>query len=181
MIICPKCGHSNRPGTFSCDKCSWLLQDEHETVHIPEEEQQKMVFAYQVHRSTYSFDQYHVLPPQALALHIQDVQQPIILVPRERPYLIGRGAEQESYCDVDFASYQGDQKGVSRRHAIIYFENDSWRIEDLGSTNGTRINDFKVTPKVSYRVEHGDVLQFGLSIAQVAVTKSVTTSSLGKV
>lgn len=179
MLICPKCNHQNRPGTFACDNCSWLLTDEYETVYIPEDEQQKMVFAYQVHHGSFGYDKDHKLPPGAFALHIQSATQPVILLPRQNPYLVGRATDEDSSCDVDLSPYEGDQKGVSRRHAIIFFEGGTWMIEDIGSTNGTRINDYKLNPKESFPVEHGDVLQFGLCIAQVEVAKTATTAKSG--
>ena len=52
-----------------------------------------------------------------------------------RGVLIGRGNE----CDVRL-----DAEAVSRRHARIYYTPEGWRVEDLGSTNGTWVNDFPV-------------------------------------
>ena len=56
---------------------------------------------------------------------------------------------------------------VSRRHARLHHADDGWTLEDLGSSNGTRINGQRLDG--SQRVEHGDELQFGsLSCALVA-------------
>jgi hypothetical protein len=37
-----------------------------------------------------------------------------------------------------------DDLSVSRRHARLFFRDGSWVIQDLGSTNGTRVNDVLV-------------------------------------
>ncbi len=49
--------------------------------------------------------------------------------------LIGRGLD----CDIRIANEQ-----VSRHHAIVFLEQDSVRLDDLGSSNGTFVNHAKV-------------------------------------
>lgn len=49
--------------------------------------------------------------------------------------VIGRGGD----CDI-----QIDRDSVSRRHARLYRTADTWEVEDLGSTNGSYINDVPV-------------------------------------
>jgi len=47
---------------------------------------------------------------------------------------------------------------VSRRHAMLTFALDEYFIEDLGSTNGTMLNDKRITKHI---LKHGDLLQIG--------------------
>jgi phosphoserine phosphatase len=47
---------------------------------------------------------------------------------------------------------------VSRRHACLYRDGDSWRIEDSGSRNGTLVNELEI-PNRSLR--NGDVILLG--------------------
>ena len=49
---------------------------------------------------------------------------------------------------------------VSRRHSRIVREADGYLVEDLGSTNGTRINGFQLTSKQRYRLRDGDEIEF---------------------
>jgi predicted component of type VI protein secretion system len=53
---------------------------------------------------------------------------------------------------------QIEDASVSSRHAEIFFENNSWFIRDLGSTNGTFLNGSKIENAV---LNHGDELRFG--------------------
>jgi hypothetical protein len=69
--------------------------------------------------------------------------------PRYR-YTIGR----EPGCDMSI----GDQT-VSRWHADLCRGPGGWRLADLGSTNGTRLNGWRVTEPVVVRP--GDVVSFG--------------------
>jgi pSer/pThr/pTyr-binding forkhead associated (FHA) protein len=48
---------------------------------------------------------------------------------------------------------------VSRRHAALRRDGDAWVVEDLGSKNGTRVNDVPV--QGSAEVEPGDLLGLG--------------------
>lgn len=49
---------------------------------------------------------------------------------------------------------------VSRRHAELTFTGSDWSIEDLNSTNGTMVNNRRIT---RCPLRNGDVLTFGLS------------------
>lgn len=47
---------------------------------------------------------------------------------------------------------------ISRRHCVIYQTQDRYTVEDLGSTNGTRINGYRIDPGQRFYLNHGDVL-----------------------
>lgn len=49
-------------------------------------------------------------------------------------------------------------ESVSRRHAIVHIANDRVEIEDLGSSNGTFVNDRAI---VRQSLAHGDRVRFG--------------------
>lgn len=50
---------------------------------------------------------------------------------------------------------------VSRRHARLVRDNNRYLVDDLGSTNGTWLNGYRLTSGTFYAVNRGDVLQFG--------------------
>lgn len=66
--------------------------------------------------------------------------------------VLGRDAK----CDIELAD-----DSVSRRHAAIESCPDGFIVTDLGSTNGTYINDHRVT---SEQIQAGDRLRFGNQI-----------------
>ncbi len=63
--------------------------------------------------------------------------------------------------DVDLSYTGGFEQGVSRRHAVITWTGEEFRLEDLGSTNGTIHNRQKVQPGAPVPLAEGDVLYFG--------------------
>ncbi len=71
------------------------------------------------------------------------------LIEVERVLIIGR----DENCDIPLHSPQ-----VSRRHAKFYQIGDIHWIEDLGSTNGTFVNNYPVDRKA---VQNGDVISIG--------------------
>lgn len=76
--------------------------------------------------------------------------------------LIGRSdPTADYYPDLDLAPYGGRENGVSRKHAAIKSGDNALYIEDLGSTNGSRINGFQLEPHQLYRLRDGDELEMG--------------------
>jgi pSer/pThr/pTyr-binding forkhead associated (FHA) protein len=54
-----------------------------------------------------------------------------------------------------------DSANVSSVHARIYFRNKSLWVEDMGSTNGTYLNDQKLQPNTPVAVRPRDMLRLG--------------------
>jgi len=73
---------------------------------------------------------------------------------------VGRGGEDQP-MDIDLGAHGGLDHGVSRRHATFLRRSDGIYIEDIGSTNGTRINGFTLKANRAYRLRNGDELEFG--------------------
>jgi CRP-like cAMP-binding protein len=71
------------------------------------------------------------------------------IYPLEGSVTIGRSSEN----DIALVDWQ-----VSRAHARISFQQNSWVIEDLGSANGVIFGDERVTKKV---LKAGDIFQIG--------------------
>ena len=81
----------------------------------------------------------HAPPPPAL-----------MLPPGPGSFTIGRDAT----CDLVLSDMT-----VSRTHADLRLEADGWLLSDTGSTNGTRLNGWRITGPVPVRA--GDRVTFG--------------------
>lgn len=69
--------------------------------------------------------------------------------------------------ELDLTQYGAVDRGVSREHCNLYFEDENIFITDLSSTNGTFINGVKLSPHVSQQLRKGDELMLGRLIIQV--------------
>jgi serine/threonine protein kinase len=82
------------------------------------------------------------------------------------PMLLGRASEVEGYIpDFDMTFYD-DGDYVSRRHARITKGRGGYFITDLGSSNGTTVNGYPLTPQRAYRLRNGDRVKVGLVVIQ---------------
>lgn len=76
--------------------------------------------------------------------------------------LVGRSDPQSNiFPEVDLSRFDPETK-VSRRHARIWREGETFLIEDLNSVNGTVINDaVRLAPRQPRVLESGDKLRLG--------------------
>lgn len=83
-------------------------------------------------------------------------------IPPKDEVLVGRAAPRGSVVpDIDLSMYGGSSAGVSRQHACLRRKDDGWIIEDLGSTNGTYVNDKPVPSSRPAPLKDGDSVRCG--------------------
>jgi FHA domain len=71
--------------------------------------------------------------------------------------VVGRGAE----CDLRL-----DDTFVSQEHARIFAKDGSWYVEDLGSTNGTFVNEQRLAAPAMLTT--GDRIRVGTTVLELA-------------
>jgi len=65
------------------------------------------------------------------------------------------------FPEIDLSRFDPNTK-VSRRHARIWREGDAFLVEDLGSVNGTVINDIiRLQPREPRPLDSGDRIKLG--------------------
>jgi hypothetical protein len=89
---------------------------------------------------------------EQLSVAARSPRQPLLHLPgpRQPQIVIGRGCD----CDLVLADLT-----VSRTHALLRLFGDEWFLEDLGSTNGTRLNGIRI--RTASMVRRGDRVSFG--------------------
>ena len=65
------------------------------------------------------------------------------------------------FPDVDLTPYGGEEGGVSRRHARIFRQNGQYFVEDLHSTNYTKLDGDRLQPRTPEPLHNGARLDFG--------------------
>lgn len=76
----------------------------------------------------------------------------VILISKQE-FLIGRTNEMDFILP--------ENKGISRKHACIRFENQEFHLSDLDSTNHTFLNGNQLTPGKQYQLKSGDEILIG--------------------
>src|SRR5436190_16667484 len=82
---------------------------------------------------------------------------------RKEKFLIGRAKE---------CALRAGSEAISRRHCAIIRRETGWTVRDLGSRNGTHVNDERITTEVPLKA--GDVLRVGPLIFKVAVIEATS-------
>jgi diguanylate cyclase (GGDEF)-like protein len=77
-------------------------------------------------------------------------------------------AGRSTKCDIPI-----DQESVSRRHARIFWDGSGYRLKDLGSTNGTYVNDLLVTDGA---LSDGDQIKIGRTILKFMTGSNIEAS-----
>lgn len=87
-------------------------------------------------------------------------EQPILLRGGGKT-ILGRYSPGEAAPSVDLTPYNANLLGVSRQHATITRVDDTIVLEDLGSTNGTWLNEVKLTANKPTTFQSGDLIRLG--------------------
>ena len=132
-----------------------------------EREQEKIIVLLERHRAEL----------RQLKLAYDELTQPVVLPPCEvvlpnnqripldahkGEYVIGwNDGTAGPLLDIDLHPVGGSTGGVSRRHAILRFIDRQWTLLDLGSTNGTYLNDTRVAPNTPVLLSDRSRLRLG--------------------
>jgi hypothetical protein len=79
----------------------------------------------------------------------------------DKELVIGRKTETTSESVLDLTDLDAFNMGISRRHAIIRRTESGFEIMDLSSTNGTWLNNERLTPNKPYPFASGSQLRVG--------------------
>jgi pSer/pThr/pTyr-binding forkhead associated (FHA) protein len=74
---------------------------------------------------------------------------------------IGRQVQGTAVLSLDLTKYRGEERGVSRQHAQVIYEDGVFTLIDLGSTNGTWLNQRRLTPGRPYQLHSDDHVLLG--------------------
>jgi hypothetical protein len=71
---------------------------------------------------------------------------------------------------IDLTEERGAQLGVSRLHAEINYQKGRYYLKDMGSSNGTWVNNSKLVPYQPHPIDTGDQIRLG----QLAILVHIT-------
>jgi len=100
-----------------------------------------------------------VLAPAQLILVASGVALPL---PGAAQAIIGRGDPVSNFFpEIDLNPYGAIDNGVGRRHMRLFIQGGQVLIEDLDSTNGTMLNNQKLTARQPQPLRDGDQISVG--------------------
>ena len=79
-------------------------------------------------------------------------------VPQQDSVIIGR-THKQTIADVNLGPYGAAQVGVSRHHARLIRQRGQWLIDDMGSLNGTFVNEVRVNSGQPVPLKNGDMIR----------------------
>lgn len=139
MIKCPACGFENQDDSAYCEDCGeklFMASDPVVPSVIGDDDLSSEVMA------TVSIEN--------------------MVFPLGRTYnSMGRRSPADGvYPDVDLTDFDHDSY-ISRRHAQIIKDGNSYYFEDLGSSNGSYLNGEFITKGARQLLKNGDLLKLG--------------------
>jgi hypothetical protein len=166
MIVCSNCRSNQLDGTIFCMECgaSLLPAKRESTVSLEGRLGDEELAPVEVPAPTPTKS-----GQPTLVLVVLNSARRIALDVSE-DLLIGRRDESRGiFPDVDLGRDGGYEGGVSRRHAILSYKDGVFRVEDLGSANGTFVNGKQAEPQVPVALGSGDELKCGMLFLRVEI------------
>lgn len=155
---CPACGHFMAPRTMDADELAAAVQ----TVRLPTDKLPE----------TGPDRRFEFLAATSALLQFLPTGACVSLT-MDRPMVLGRGMSPDQNVMLDLTEFQGLLYGVSRQHCKLERRSNRLYVADLGSTNGTYVNEKRLVPFQDQVVGHGDRLVLG------ALNISIMFSSMG--
>jgi hypothetical protein len=157
--ICPSCKERNPLEAVVCRYCGAGLEDHFSD---PGFKTKKTDVSIPESIGSWSMDEAAV-PEKGIAVYIEGEFKPAHIESREE-FVIGRRVGSTSSIPealLDLSPAGAYSQGLSRRHAVIRRTEHGYEILDLGSVNGTWLNDERLVPQKYYPLPNGSHLRLG--------------------
>lgn len=154
---CPNCRTENPRDAIFCQECGINLVDTHDfqVVTFSVKKDPDLLIA-QMRKRVGSFSE-----SGSVILHLMNAALPLIVQP-EGDYIIGRkDIARGTSPDLDLALFDGLGQGVSRKHAALRRKGNALYLVDLGSSNGTFLNGYQLSPNEPTALADNDLITLG--------------------
>jgi hypothetical protein len=172
---CPSCGEPCQPSQIVCLKCgNMLLDGSSSTVSIRDPELTKIRRKREQEESNHDMNAEH-----RVGLLIRGMIERLTFEEGTEIVLGRVDLNNPASKRFDLTRFGALERGVSREHAVLRFKDNVLSVADLGSVNGTKLNDLKLEPNQFHVIHDNDELLLGrLTIGfRFDVTPAKTTTS----
>jgi hypothetical protein len=149
---CPSCGASKPAGEAFCSNCGVSLlgapaavNEAPAPVPVPDDQQAPATAASALQAR----------------LIVEGDNQEFDLSGKDNIVIGREDAVSNIFPDVDLTPHGGEEGGVSRMHARIFYENGQYMLEDENSTNFTFLNRQRLAAKTPTPLHDNDEVRFG--------------------
>ena len=156
--VCPTCMHKNELEAVVCDRCGATLNDPLMDPGPQTKTTDMQALTPEMIRD-WPIDE-AVVPNSGIAVYVEGESNPAF-VDSKGEFVLGRKSGKTSGMLLDLAPLGGYHLGLSRRHAVIRRTGDGYEVLDLGSVNGTWLNEQRLVPHKSYPLPSGSHLRLG--------------------
>ena len=159
--ICPVCKKNNEPDALVCGHCGAILENIF-TDSGGSTKTTNVSTPFPENAQDWSVNEAAV-PKDGIAIYVEGEFHPIHTETAEE-FVLGRKTGKTSQVIedlLDLSPLGGYSRGVSRRHAAIRRTEQGYEMLDLGSVNGTWLNDGRLVPHKPYPLDSGSHLRLG--------------------
>ncbi len=160
-IICPVCKTKNELEAAVCVHCGATLNDSLSDIgHKTKTTDMQALTPEMIREWSLEGTAAPDVPDNGIAVYVQGKSNPVY-VNTHGEFVLGRKSGTTEGLLIDLAPFGGYSLGVSRRHVVIRRAKDGYEAMDLGSVNGTFLNEERLTPHISYPLPSGSHLRLG--------------------
>ena len=159
--VCPACKTKNELEAMVCGHCGATLNDSFIEGGLRTKTTDMQALTPEMIRD-WSFTEAKeaAVPDRGIAVFLEGESNPACIDSRAE-FVLGRKSETSSEVLVDLSRFRGYSLGLSRRHVAIRRTGDGYEVLDLGSVNGTWLNEERLVPHQSYPLPSGTHLRLG--------------------
>jgi hypothetical protein len=159
--VCPACKTRNELEATYCEHCGAGLDDpKNEREHKTRTADMQALTAEMIREWVLENTKEAVVPEKGIAFYVDGHSMPAYIDPTAE-FVLGRKVGTTSALLLDLSPFGGYSLGLSRRHAAVRRSEHSYEILDLGSVNGTWLNEERLAPHRAYLLPSGSHLQLG--------------------
>ena len=159
-LYCPKCKMENLTGATECAFCQTALDVNPRTEVITSQ-----VSDLPEGETTEWVPREIDIPLQQGIIIYVNKQSETLIIEKKEPFILGRNVENSRGRNgeeiIDLSGYDAYVKGVSRQHVKILPVEGEYVIIDMGSTNGTWLNQLRLIPGRFYQLERDNEVRLG--------------------
>src|SRR5688572_7027756 len=156
--VCPVCNSENYPDAGACLTCGASLREDSTTIRTTQTGLLERADHIQHYLHLYT---------DSILFFVMDEKIPILVKNSVDTVTLGRNDPGSPNYHVDLSVYGALLLGVSRIHARINTNNQTYMVEDLNSTNGMMLNGIRLVSGLSYMLRNGDQLELGRMKLQI--------------